>query len=409
MLTRRSAIVQYQRCPRSRYWLYEHAGTGLEPVKQAIPLVTGTAVHRGAQLLLTGTPADQAATIAIAEYQESCSDRGLDLAELEDASFTYHEQLALSEALIRLLDVRVIPALLAQYEVLEVERQGTIHNFAPGVDLNYRPDALLRSRVDGDLMILSWKTTSTYSPLVEGRYRVDMQNQSEVWCRDNDSPALDGPIRGVQMAFLLKGRRVPRTAAQDAPDGPIIKQSRLDSPLIWGYRDGSFPPKFAASRFYHCTEPHPMRRSKWYPSGMCETPGKLHKLGDDWESFPVWEAMGTRGWIEMLTTGQVAHAETVLDSQWVFPVPIYRNTQTIGNWREQAQFQEGRIAEALRAGIAPSPDVFPQYTHTCEGYFGRRCPCYDLCWGPAEVADAPLMSGLYQIHTDNYANTELED
>src|SRR6185369_2287435 len=38
LLTSRSRALDYQRCPRARWWLHEASGTGFQPIKVAIPL-----------------------------------------------------------------------------------------------------------------------------------------------------------------------------------------------------------------------------------------------------------------------------------------------------------------------------------------------------------------------------------
>ena len=414
MFTRRSAIVQYQRCPRSRYWQYEFSGGGLEPIRQSIPLVTGTGVHLGLASLLNGEAPQKAISASLGWYDASCERRGLKLDDLEDYSFVYRQQRALIEAQIWLGHYRIIPKLREVYDILEVERQGQIPDFGAGVALNYRPDALLRSREDGDLYILSWKTAAQVGKWTEDDARVDMQGISEMWARKNDATPPPGEIRGVQMVFLLKGRKVPMSGQDNDVDS---KQKRLDSPLIWGYQDKSFPPKLAAARYYHCTGPHPMRKSKWYPTGQCEQLGKLHRRGDDWESFPTWEAMGVAEWMRLLDAGEVAADEgDVLARQWTMPVPFYRTPRQTESWLRQTRTQEERIAAVTAPDLVLSPeirqvvmdDVFPQYTHNCNHLFGGTCPCYELCWGPPQVAESPLDSGIYQPH-EQYATEEIQE
>src|SRR6185369_4864922 len=158
--------------------------------------------------------------------------------------------------LVRLAGLRVVPRLLEIYEVLEVERLDTrilhaevggdylsaelqaaldIHG-EPGFQITWRsiPDALLRSRSDGGLYLLSWKTCSSLP--FDDDARVDMQGVSEAWAIQGrlDTWAQDmldgksGPpgwfwpeyprgsppkIRGVQMVYLVKGQR--RDAGKD--------------------------------------------------------------------------------------------------------------------------------------------------------------------------------------------------
>lgn len=380
MKTRRSAIVQFQRCPRSRWWLYEYQGVGLEPIRQSIPLATGTAVHMGFALLLKGESIQTAVSTTLSEYDKVCESRGLDVSDLEAYSFVYREQRALIEALIRLSALRVVPKLLETYEILEVERHGEVLLTA-AVDFGYRPDALMRHREDGDLYILSLKTVGQYTKLTEESFRVDMQGISEVWAREQDG--LGEKVRGVQMVYLVKGKKVQQ---EDQPKDDI-KRTRIDCPLIWGYKDQSFPPKMALRRKWQCSEPHPMRRSKWYPNGECPGDGRNHLLGEAWDAFPVWETLGVEEWMRLLDSGELGQG--ALDQNWVIPVPKFRNQEHIDHWLTQVKYQESKVAESVNLD-----EQFPQFTHTCNQYFGGKCPCYEICWGTAQE---PLESGLYQL------------
>lgn len=245
-----------------------------------------------------------------------------------------------------------------------------------------------------------------------------------MWARSYEHN-LPTEVRGVQMVFLIKGRKVPISEDANPTDTATndYKQKRLDSPLIWGYQDNSFPPKLAASRYYNCTHTHPMRKSKWYPSGQCEQPGKLHKRGDEWKSFPVWTASGgVEEWIHSLHNHNTcAEDGDVLDRSWTMPIPFFRTSQQIISWRRQAMAQEERIADTLQVASdnsdSPPTDrlplqlldaVFPQYTHNCNSFYGGQCPCYDLCWGPAQIAQDPLGSGIYQPH-EQYTDLALPE
>jgi hypothetical protein len=326
-------------------------------------------------------------------YDQQCEGRGLHVEELEDASQVYKEQRALVEGLIRLAATLVVPALLSRYDILQVEQPGVVP-FVPGVDFSFRPDALMREKESGDLYILSWKTCSSWRTNTEVQARVDMQNNSELWGQEQVGGER---VAGVQMVFLVKGRKVPRSG-QAGDLAEEQKQKRVDSPLVWGYRDPSFPPKFATGRFYNCTYRHPMRKSKWYPSGMCEQIGKLHKRGDEWEAFPIWEAgLSGKEWMGMLLSGEVEGGQEALTSRWVMPVPVFRNSEKLRVWEAQSKLQAQRIegAEVGQRAVDSFDGVFPQYTHQCTSYYGARCPCFDLCWGPPEIAQAPLQSGIY--------------
>ena len=50
--TSRSAIECFQDCPRYRFNQYYLEGKGVVPIQKSVPLVTGSAVHRGVEHML---------------------------------------------------------------------------------------------------------------------------------------------------------------------------------------------------------------------------------------------------------------------------------------------------------------------------------------------------------------------
>jgi hypothetical protein len=143
---------------------------------------------------------------------------------------------------------------------------------------------------------------------------------------------------------------------------------------------------------------------------MCETLGKLHKRGEEWDSFPVWETIGVEEWMHQLDSREIGADEPdILDAQYAMPIPFYRTPSQTESWLRQARTQEGRISEFTGLHLSPETermvldDVFPQYTHNCNRSFGGQCAYYDLCWGSPQIAQDPLGSGIYQIH-EQYAD-----
>jgi hypothetical protein len=221
---------------------------------------------------------------------------------------------------------------------------------------------------------------------------------------------MEAPIRGVQMAYLFKGRKIP---AKDDTEGATGKAWRHNSPLIWGYRDQGFPPKLAASREWRCSSPHPMRKSKWYPDGECPGDGRNHLRGGDWQSFLASESMGVKEWIELLASGELNPEEgDPLSACWGLPVPNFRQLHEVERWYRQTVVQEDKIA-AMLVGFPTRPIetnqvwedfqgdldmTFPQHTERwCNDTYGSKCPAWEICHGPDQVARYPLASGLYQL------------
>ena len=463
-LVSRSRRQDFLRCPRSRYWLHEAEGHGWEPVALGLPLVTGGSVHIGLARLLESSMApsskldvEVAVKDAVNDYESRCAGRKFDLEELEDQSYVFNEQRALVEALVRVAGLRIVPRLLELYEVLEVERMDRVQLLPPddgrGYDIAWRsiPDALLRSRADGDLYLLSWKTCAEYSQKKDQDARVDMQGVSEqwaieerlgkefgcadtvpwlnAWTTDHGAPA----IRGVQMVYLVKGvrRRMSKEQAVElgSPDGEGMKKT--SSPLIYGYSNdpSGMSAEYAFASDWRCVAPHPMRRSQWYPTGECPGDGRNHKRGGEWKSFPVWTSLSVKEWIGLLDSGRVTpEAGDPLEACWAMPTPHFRTREQGEKWLRQTRAAEGRVASDLiflreyEKAIEDEDDpqsqndlrgmlekrldeTFPQNTEMCCNWFGRQCPCFDLCNGPIEVAEDPVGSGIYREKTQ-YAPAE---
>ncbi len=414
------------RCSRARFWASEWNGTGLESSRASVPLATGGATHQGLAHVLTrvlstschpeGFDAknihsldtiELAVKVALDDYDSKCKDRGFQLKELESASQTYNEQRALTEALVRLGGLVVIPRLLETYEVLEVEKQDEVLLHHEDDEDDYGkwdilwksiPDALLRNRESGELFLLSWKTTSEYSSQKDDDARVDVQGQSEAWAWTTAHPDA-GEIRGIQMVYLAKGPR----RKEELPDGSWIQKTQ--NPLIYGYgKDlGGLAPEYASSLFWKCLEPHLF---KWAKGGTCPG-GKGHKRGDEWKGFPVWESMGIAKWIEMIQGGKVQGGENILESLFAIPMVHYRSPGKLESWLLQAQSLEIQRAKDLQA-LGDNPTVgdldrcFPQggmWTGSCTNWFWSRCGFFELCHGPSHVQADPVGSGVYQIRS----------
>jgi hypothetical protein len=425
---------------------------------------------------------ERSVDVALEDFRKTATGRNFDVEALENQSYVFNEQLALVEALVRLAGMRIVPKLLKLYEVLEVERMDVAElvsdlphfvNDSPEsykVDIgsywkvNFRsiPDALLRERTTGDLYLLSWKTSAEFDQRKDQDARVDMQGLSEAWAveerlgvwqnalvaanrkelgsmripqwfidlSNTETNDWRPSIRGVQMVYLIKGQRRKR-GKEDMIAGGLTEeqikaggaQYKTASPLIYGYINdpSGTSPKFAFSSEWRCTRPHSMRKSQYYPTGECPGDGRNHKRGEDWKSFPVWELLTTKTWMEWLGEGTVTpEAGDALDQSWAMPVPHYRTRESVESWLRQTRASESRIARALvqvreyesviaseednfmreaaREGLEEFLDQnFEQSTEKCGNWFGRLCPAWNLCWGPGHIAKDPVGSGLYQI------------
>jgi hypothetical protein len=398
-------------------------------------------------------------------------------------AFTAREQQALIEALIRAYAQAQLPILLAEYDVIEVETERLMPLSDDGDDgvgrdfgrllWQSRADALLRQRSSGDHYVLSLKTSGgAWDRRKEAENRHDVQGLSEAaayeWFFDDIRAALasrvleqagslaqifqgldfdqadtayakfqalrqmhqEHPrrIEGILMQFLLKGLRLQQ-GADLSGDGTKLGKWEQHSPLVRARRRQKADPvtlevchEYAWSHYWRCSQPHEMRKSRYYPDGSCPGDGRRHKLGDDWEVFYTWEqtapfrvwtttgvrefAPGIKGWIDALQAGVVQpEAGPCLPAQFVMPPPYRRQQQDLDQWRRQAAFQESEIAErAILIRLAEDPQT---RQHLLDRWFGlnRRacdwpssCPYIPLCHEntlPASEID-PLALGVYQ-------------
>jgi len=204
--TDRSRYLESQRCLRARWLGYELGrdeskgiAGGITKAALSIPLSTGTYVHVGVTDLLldamirpvTTDVIDSAALCAVNLYRTEATARGLDIDTPSDVQETIAEQSALIEALIRAWALNRLPALLSEYEVLEVEAEKVLpltgslesHNSyvesRSAIQFQSRADALLRTRTDGSLVVYSLKTAATWDDRKAREVLHDVQGLSE--------------------------------------------------------------------------------------------------------------------------------------------------------------------------------------------------------------------------------------
>lgn len=364
-LTDRSRIIQFARCPRSRYWEYEYQGTGIRRARLNLPLLVGRAVHTGLARLLTGCNSDIAVIAGQAEFDAQVLTSGIELEQTEQAEYVHTEQRALVEGLVRLVAIAIVPKLLTQYLPLSVEEELQATLPRCGIPLMGRSDALLKEQETGDLYLLSWKTKASWDDRAGEDAQHDDQGLSETWLTEMTKSVT---LAGVIMCWVFKGER------REYPKGSgTWTQS---SPLIRGYR------KFGADGV-----PEYAWKYQWE-----DLDGTSHRLGKGWQRFDAWaEPGGVKWWVDLLATGTVQpEAGPCLESQYRMPAPFYRRPEHIQDWVTQASVQEGGIADDLVVEVDWNV-AFPQHRHSCS--YPLRCAFYNLCWGPSHIAADPLENG----------------
>jgi hypothetical protein len=394
MLTDRSRILEWQRCPRARYLSYHYDGTGLASTRFAVPLATGAFIHEGLAVLLGGGDVEDAVLVATEKYRAHARSY-IGAQGVNDDRYDYliAEQTALTEALLRVYALKQLPGLLSEFEVVRIEKEYE-YEIAPGIVLMVRVDALLKQRATGDLYVMSFKTDKgkdIAGKVAEARH--DIQGLTEPLAVEK---AGEGQPFGVKMEFLIKGE----WKEDERGSGIRLQDSYLVRP--WSRPGPVTGTDYAWSYYWECTEPHVQ---VWKNGRHVTCEGhKTHGLGETWKRVPIWEHMPIKDWIAMLASGQIQpEAGDPLELARIVstPVPFYRNDSESNSRLVQLAAQEIGVEERLVAvadmqkeGLSLSHALnlaFPQHDRACnhpyskDDNFPYTCQFYQLCWeGNAE-------------------------
>lgn len=334
-VTSRSEIENWQKCRRAYFWRKIYGGNGIVPSFRAVPLVSGSAVHKGVETMLSAWEAgktpdvDVAVRVAKDYYAEEVKDRQLGDTLSERQQWTKREQSGLVAALIRAWHKVELPRLQKQFE-LRMTEKSTAFTLDRDIGIRFmaKADALLLSKADQEPYVYSLKTMKEWSERSEKSYATDLQGITESlavheWYKELnyhrqqqvDRIKLDyaagkitkekakefiaslpakavEEVMGVRFCFLVKGKRWPLF---DSDGNKVGKWT--DSPFLVGYyREGPMGMEFAHSN------------SRYAP----ENKSGYGKLGKGWEKFWVYDGGtaskavgGIKGWIELLASGEV--------------------------------------------------------------------------------------------------------
>lgn len=419
--TDRSRIVTHQRCDRRRFLEYEEGprGMGIQPSRTALPLLVGGAVHAGLAELLSGTQSminaspigafdwmadgarieEAAVAAALAEFNRSATAIELDHSEQQamqptQAAQAFNEQViaqarelgmpldglgegvareqalsefdrylraeqqALVEGLVRAYSRRRLQPLLEQFEVLEVEREGSwklsewqrtndpvdvltndrgLIPYKENVELWFmsRPDALLRERQSNELYLLSYKTTGAWDTRKARDIEHDMQGLSEGVEVERRLGEWWHIVRDHEQRF--KDTRKPTTTYHDSELTDAIWKylSALSAPprihairyefLLKGYRDEDreltarlgmtvYSQRSHLVRQYVATST-PKKGDAGYKVGDVAWSWDFYRPEDDkdsklawqnWQGRPAFEQDGgVRAWIDALDQSEI--------------------------------------------------------------------------------------------------------
>ena len=335
---------------------------GWQRRSHAIPLITGSYVHKGLEAILTGATPYDAAIASSDEYRMVGYERGLDCAG--DMSAVIEEQSTLVAGLVYAWGLARWPIIRDEWEVLHVEREGAA-KIAEDATLQYRADWIGRRRTDGQVFVWNFKTLSLLDERWLRGWDIDAQVLTEAWAVASE---LGVEVAGVIIEGLIKGTR-----RKDKDEFGQTIGERQQSPLCYGYHAAGNPP---------LTPP------EWTHE---------YKRGKGWQRF----AVGTPGhptfneWIDALPA-------EVVEGLFVTVPPVYRNDARVLSKLTQMVSREREIAakaDAVRAGTMDVDAAFPQHERAC--LWPSRCPFFDACHTPG-VAEDMAGSGLYIAREPNH-------
>lgn len=260
--TDRSRILTGQSCPMKRYLQYHVLGTGVESTYTSEDLLVGSATHAGLEVLLGAYLSDakpetyegvdlvSVAAETAKAYMLSEAVKGVSIQDQdwqgetppEVAQLLIEEQANLAYALVWTFGRRRLASLLERYEVVAVEpeicwlvgwteprttevkiRGVEIFTDPVAIVMMSRPDAILRSREDGKLWTVSWKTSKRFDQEYLEKLQIDVQGITEGLAVQ----AMYGEeVGGSFYGYFLKG---------DKQFDAEIGMKRYTSPLIRPY------------------------------------------------------------------------------------------------------------------------------------------------------------------------------
>lgn len=386
----RSRHLEYLRCPRARYLGYHHAGVGLttESSRPSIYLITGGAIHKGLEGLLSGQSTDDAVAMAQAEFDTATAGiTSLEGLRPEHLSFTIAEQRFLVDVLVRVYARRGLPALLAEYEVVSTEQEYE-WPLTPGITFMSRLDVLIRHKDTGDLVVVSFKSDTGRDPLGKLEdHAQDLQGITEPWALwasptgQNKTGAIP---TGVKMEFLVKGQ----WKEDKARPGFREQDTFLVHPWKKLGSTPTTPDELRWSYYWECTDAHQTISSNGRKT-QCPG-GKTHGLGQGWEKCNAWEIFTAAEWVDTLAEGHVqSDAGDALASVLFLPPVLTRTPEEMESRLRQVAEIENRIVRDLRdtqRSVEFTPlfkvldETFPQNTATCNHNYGGKCQFHAMCW-----------------------------
>lgn len=405
MLVRRSCEV--------KWWLNYHAGPdglGIESALESEDLIVGQAVHTGLEGVVgsVGVPGDESRDWPGEAYNYVMEkfNSGELLIQGDDiltqslpelATVLAEEQAWLAYALVWTFGRRHLSSLLEEYEVVGLEMEipwllGTEEftldcrderdelRFPHVIIMMSRLDGLLRSKTDGKLYILEYKTKKEFDLETAQGLEISSQGAAQMlaaYNRFGEYPA------GVLYYYLLKGEK-----RQDKELG----YKRYETSIVRPYWSG------------HGQESTDYAFSYWFE----KADGNKGRLGNNWKRVDIWKdrQIGIEQWLEMLDSGEI---QPQLGTDWldgviVKPELIVWSKERLAKWLKGAVAHERRYV-GYRDGSKDVEELWANDDRCWE--WRQRCRFFPICHEGRGVEEM-LMSGRYKVREPNH-KLELEE
>lgn len=335
----RSRVTLDWKCPRARYWGNEWQGLGIVPAKRALYFDIGDAYHKAVAALKMGEDTDEVVNDNVPPFRDALAANGMIAEKVE-------EQATLVEGLIRAYARHVLPALVREYRVLDVEAEFTMDH--DGCRQGVKPDSLVERLSDGTLWYWEEKTTGWVG-----------ERWFQQWPRNIQ---LHSTAEAVERHL---GREVSGVIVQGAYKG-YEREGKQSSILCYGYQR----------------------------PGLTAGPEVLYEYRAGSRRVPVWELSGgIRQWVGCMPN-------EVLSTLFVQTPPIFLQRRLVEAFRRQVALRERQIRDACELTNTGDQEemrtlldnVFPQHFSECAPAIGNPCAYADLCYNPFAEED-PLRHG----------------
>lgn len=325
-LTDRTSIETDWACGQKRFWFLHAEGGGIVPASTPRALTDGIRLHHAFANLLTD-PLNS--NIEWEPAPDAVQDEWESWARLVGWHTAFREW----------YNPRFLEP---HYEVLEVEHELVLKRGDLWVACT--PDAILRSKASGKLVIIDFKTTSSDRAEWMESWPFQIQMHLNMAAVEEE---FQEPVQHAFVIGLTKG---------------VQRDGKLRHPYTWAYFDDS--------------------------SGTWST-----KWGRDRFLRPVWEYG---------SGGQVGVMEWALDqgpevgmAQFPTSPPIVLDREMLEGVLVDRLRREQEVASYLAGdGDRSAREVFERRLKQCRPGYGPACPYLDACWNE-EIGDNPLESGLF--------------